>query len=79
MVGGEWMSAYTSEECWVVGLVSWPTNENIRTDGRPYHNITEKRNMKKIVTNSYAESHIHNKNGIYKVKAGLVSQQGENK
>jgi hypothetical protein len=32
MVGGECMSAYASEECWFVGLVSCPTNGNVRTD-----------------------------------------------
>jgi hypothetical protein len=32
MIGGEWMSSYASEECWAVGLVSQPTNENVWTN-----------------------------------------------
>jgi hypothetical protein len=40
MIGGEWIHTYTSEKCWVVGLVLWPTNGNVLTDWSPYHNIT---------------------------------------
>ena len=35
LVGGEWTSAYASEECLAVGLVSWPTNGNVWTDECP--------------------------------------------